>query len=86
MGNGRDFFSRDEKGRRSEYTSIAPPKIVNGVKGHLIKRVGDKDTHTRLPLYSNTSDVYFRKNHEGVCQARVYKGQKMLGHQQNPVY
>ena len=78
MGNGADFFSRDERGRRSEYVSIAPAKIVNGVKGHLIKKVGDSDTHTNLPYYSNSSDVYFRQNKNGVCQARVYVGQKMF--------
>ena len=78
MGNGADFFSRDEKGRRSEYVSLEPARTVNGVKGHLIKKVGDKETHTNLPYYSNTSDVYFRKNANGVCQARVYVGQKMF--------
>ena len=76
MGNGADFFSRDERGRRSEYVSLAPARTVNGVKGHLIKKVGDSDTHTNLPYYSNTSDVYFRQNKNGVCQARVYVGQK----------
>lgn len=78
MGNGAVFFSRDERGRRSEYVSIAPARTVNGVKGHLIKKVGDSDTHTNLPYYSNTSDVYFRQNANGVCQARVYAGQKMF--------
>ncbi|KWW27577.1 MAG: hypothetical protein AUK64_2126 [bacterium P201] len=76
MGNGADFFSRDERGRRSEYVSLEPARIVNGVKGHLIKKAGDSDTHTNLPYYSNTSDVYFRQNKNGVCQARVYVGQK----------
>lgn len=78
MGNGADFFSRDEKGRRSEYESLAPARTANGVKGHLIKKVGDRDTHTNLPFYSNTSDLYFRKNANGVCQARVYIGRKMF--------
>lgn len=36
MGNGADFFSRDEKGRRSEYVSLEPARTVNGVKGHLV--------------------------------------------------
>ncbi|MBR1542165.1 MAG: hypothetical protein IJ628_06095 [Bacteroidaceae bacterium] len=76
MGNGADFFSRDEKGRRSEYVSLEPARTVNGVKGHLIKKKGDSDTHTNLPFYSNTSDVYFRQNENGVCQARVFIGQK----------
>ena len=72
------FFSRDERGRCSEYVSIENAKIINGVKGHLIKKAGDSDTHTNLPYYSNSSDVYFRKNTNGVCQARVYVGQKMF--------
>ena len=76
MGNGANFFSRDAKGRRSEYVAIAPSKTVNGVKGSIIKKVENSDTHTNLPYYSNTSDVYFRKNANGVCQARVYVGQK----------
>lgn len=76
MGNGVDFFSRDEKGRRSEYVSISPARIVNGVQGHLIKQVGASDTHSNLPFYSNTSDIYFRQNKNGVCQARLYIGQK----------
>ena len=38
MGNGVDFFSRDEKGRRSEYTALEPSKIVNSVKGTVIKK------------------------------------------------
>lgn len=36
MGNGSDFFARDEKGRRSEYVALVPSRIVNGVKGTLI--------------------------------------------------
>lgn len=76
MGNGADFFSRDEKGRRSEYISLEPARTIKGVKGHLIKKAGDSDTHTNLPYYSNSSDMYFRKNKNGVCQARVYIGQK----------
>lgn len=78
MGNGADFFSRDAQGRRSEYVSLGKAESVNGVKGHLIKKKGDTDTHTNLPYYSNTSDVYFRQNAKGVCQARVYIGQKMF--------
>lgn len=77
MGNGVDFFARDYAGRRSEYTSIMPSITVNGVKGHVIKKVGDSDTHTNLPFYANTSDVYFRQNSKGICQARVYIGQKL---------
>ena len=70
MGNGADFFSRDEKGRRSEYVSLGRQVTVNGVSGRLIKRKGTSDTHTNLPFYANTSDMYFRQNAKGVCQAR----------------
>ena len=57
MGNGADFFARDAKGRQSEYVSLAPAVTINGVKGHLIKRKEDSDTHTNLPFYY--SIVYF---------------------------
>lgn len=76
MGNGVNFFARDAQGRRSEYEPIAPSITVNGVKGTLIKQKGATDTHSNLPYYSNTSDVYLRKNATGVCQARVYIDQK----------
>lgn len=76
MGNARNFFSLDAQGRRSEYVRISKFISENGLIGSIIKRVGDKDTHTNLPYYSNTSDVYFRMNAKGVCQARVYIGQK----------
>jgi len=77
MGNGADFFSRDEKGRQSEYESVEPPVTINGVKGHLIRRKGDSETHTNLPFYANSSEVYFRPGPNGPCQARVYAGQKL---------
>lgn len=76
MGNAKDFFAKDAQGRRSEYESVSIQKIVNGVTGRIIKKKGDSETHTNLPYYSNTSDVYFRKNVDGVCQARVYVGNK----------
>lgn len=39
----------------------------NPSKALIIKRI--YDTHTSLPYYSNSSDVYFRKNVNGVCLA-----------------
>ena len=77
MGNGADFFARDAAGRQSEYESLSPAVTINGIKGHLIKRKGDFDTHTNLPFYANTSDVYFRQNVYGVCQARTYIGHNL---------
>lgn len=72
MGNAVNFFDKDERGRCSEYESMAPAKIINGVKGHIIKKKGDAASHTNLPYYANTSDLYFRQNRNGVCQARLY--------------
>lgn len=77
MGNGADFFARDAEGRQSEYESLSPAVTINGIKGHLIKRKGDSDTHTNLPFYANSSDVYFRQNVKGVCQARTYMGHNL---------
>lgn len=77
MGRSSDFFAQSEAARHSEYVSLAPPIVVNGVKGHLIKKKGDRDTHTSLPFFSNTSEVYFRQNAKGICQARVYVDHRM---------
>lgn len=78
MGNASNFFTLDERGRTSEYVSLGRKETVNGVTGHLIKQKGANDTHTNLPRYANTSDMYFRQNAKGICQARVYIGQKMF--------
>ena len=78
MGNAANFFTLDEAGRSSEYVSLGRKETENGVTGHLIKKKGSKDTHTNLPRYANSSDVYFRQNAKGICQARVYIGQKMF--------
>lgn len=48
MGNGADFFSRDERGRRSEYVSVEPAKTINGVKGHVLKR---SVTEIHIPVF-----------------------------------
>ncbi|MBP5722279.1 MAG: hypothetical protein J6X18_01660 [Bacteroidales bacterium] len=80
MGNGADFFARDAAGRQSEYDSLSPAVTVNGIKGHLIKRKGDSDTHTNLPFYANTSDVYFKIS-DVTCQieqARFYSNRRAV--------
>ena len=78
MGNAANFFTLDEAGRTSEYVSLGRKETVNGKTGHLIKKKGEKDTHTNLPRYANSSDMYFRQNANGICQARVYIGKKMF--------
>ncbi len=76
MGNSANFYIR-RKSDNSEYVALTPAKTVNGVKGKLIKRRGDPDDHTNLPMFAKTSDVYFRQNKKGVCQARVYINQSV---------
>lgn len=80
MGNGVDFYRNLGKPStgESQYVSIGHARIVNGVKGRIVKRRGDSDTHSNLPNYSKTSDVYFRQNEKGVCQARVYLAHKVV--------
>lgn len=74
MGGRRDFREIYEKTGVYEYESVEPARVVNGVKGHLIRRRGSTDYHTQLPFFANTSDVYLRANERGICQARAYTG------------
>ena len=60
------------------YIQIGETEIVNGVTGFLVKKIGDSDTHTNLPLSTISSNMYFRKDVKGVCQARVYVGHKLF--------
>lgn len=78
MGNGAEFLKGIALGgAKCEYESVGPAKIVGGVKGKVLKRVGGTETHSNLPYYAATSNMYFRKNHSGVCQGRVYLDHKM---------
>lgn len=76
MGNSAEFLSGGRRGDDSEYVQLGATKFVNGVKGHIVKRRGSED-HSNLPRYADTSEIYFRKNEKGVCQARVYLNNKM---------
>ena len=78
MGNGRDFYLGVRKGSNSEYVTISEAKIVNGIRGKLLKERNGKEDHTKLPKYAGKSDLYFRKNKDGICQARLYIGNKMF--------
>jgi len=55
---------------------------ANGVQGKVVDKISDYDTkdyHDSLPIYSNTSEVYFKKSDKGghlVEQARVYIDRK----------
>jgi len=78
MGNGAEFFKAIALGgAKCEYEAVGNVKIVSGVKGKIVKRSGTDGSHSNLPQYAVTSDMYFRKNDSGVCQARVYLDHKM---------
>lgn len=42
------------------------------MKGAIVRRKEDGVFHSNLPQFANTSNIYFRENKNGVCQARVY--------------
>ena len=78
MGNGRHFYLGERRGNDSEYVAISEAKIANGIRGKLLKERKGKDDHTKLPRYAGKSDLYFRKNKNGICQARLYIGRKQF--------
>ena len=79
MGNQRQF---NAKGGFSEYlyTSVSDSVIINGVKGRVIALADRFDNRKdNLPTYSNTSDIYFRKNeNDEVVQGKVYLSREMI--------
>lgn len=84
MGNSVDFFrmvgkktSRRSSSSLSEFVSVGSAVVINGYRCKIVRRRGDSEEHTSLPLFSATSDVYLRKNRKGVCQARFYFGHKV---------
>ena len=78
MGNGVEFFNAIASGgAKCEYEAVGQAKIVGGIKGGIVKRKDATETHSNLPQYAVTSDMYFRKNNAGVCQGRVYLDHKV---------
>lgn len=48
----------------------------NGIKGKVVEKI-DGTQYDGLPIFSNTSDVYFKINANGeIVQARIYKDRK----------
>ncbi|MDE5811414.1 MAG: hypothetical protein K2G64_02985 [Muribaculaceae bacterium] len=72
MGNGRIYPDSGFTGSAAKYERIDQYQYANGLRGSIIKRKDDVLNHSNLPQFSNTSDLYFRQNANGVCQARVY--------------
>lgn len=78
MGNGIRFFNALASGGAvCEYETVGKAKTVGDVKGEIVKRKDSSSAHSNLPQYAVTSDMYFRENHSGVCQGRVYLDHKV---------
>lgn len=78
MGGGREYLAT---GGFSQYLYeiIGEPYCVNGLKGEMIRKRGVPDGHSALPAYSNTSDIYFSPDENGVaCQGKVYVDRTMV--------
>ena len=80
-----DFKHYNESGGFDEYLYHQVGDTItasNGVQGKVINAdsdPNDESFHEGLPLYSNTSEVYFKRNDEGdheIEQARVYKDRR----------
>ncbi len=78
MGAGRHYL---KDGGFSEYLyeTVGEVKVINGIRAKVVKLKTDEDgTHSSLPQYANTSDVYFRLGADGLpCQAKVYLSRRM---------
>lgn len=80
-----DFKSYNPSGGFDQYTYHQVGETItasNGVQGKVINGNSDeKDElfHESLPIFSNTSEVYFKRNDEKpheIEQARIYKNRK----------
>lgn len=62
------------------YHQVGEAIVADGMSGKVIKRTEQDNTHDGLPLYSNSSRVYFKLDKErGIIeQARVYDGRRVV--------
>lgn len=61
------------------YHQIGDTITANGLSGKVIAKVGGNPGHDGLPMYSNTSKVYFKLDDDGkIEQARIYNGRKAV--------
>lgn len=77
MGNSAEYLLGN-KPAPQQFVAVGQSVVVNGIKGKIVKRADDPNSHSALPFYSGTSDVYFRRTEKGICQARVYLERKMM--------
>lgn len=59
------------------YTQKGPTIVApNGIEGKVVEKI-DGTSYDGLPIYSRTSEVYFKSNAQGeIIQARIYKDRK----------
>ena len=78
MGDQRRY---QESGGFSEYLYVQIGETIvasNGVEGKVVTKI-EGTAYDGLPTYSNTSEVYLKKNSQGeIVQARVYKDRKPI--------
>lgn len=61
------------------YHQVGDTISANGITGKVIAKTGGQPGHDGLPLYSNTSKVYFKLDEHGMIeQARIYDGRKAV--------
>ena len=76
MGQQREYI---KTGGFSTYLYIQKGATIvssNGVEGKVVEKI-DGTAYDGLPIFSNTSEVYLKKNAQGdVIQARIYKDRK----------
>lgn len=84
-----DIKNYNETGGFDEYLYYQDGDVItasNGVQGKVVNDINEqnlkedeKTFHESLPMYSNTSEVYFKRSDEGghyIEQARVYINRK----------
>lgn len=76
MGEQKDY---NEEGGFSRYLYYQDGEIItasNGVSGKVVKKI-DGTKFDGLPLFSKTSEVYFKTDENGeIIQARIYQNRK----------
>ncbi len=76
MGQQREYI---ESGGFSSYLYIQQGDTIvaaNGVEGKVVDKI-EGSSYDGLPIFSNTSEVYFKRNQKGeIIQARIYKDRK----------
>jgi len=61
------------------YHQVGETITANGISGKVIEKINGNPGHDGLPIYSNSSKVYFKVDEKGkIEQARIYDGRKAV--------